>query len=204
MMGVGIVFMFEGVSGVADEGLLNTYAEALKLPEETVERARELYSRVVAAGLLRGRSRDGFIAASILAALRLEGWPVTSEDVAVALYRDFWRSAEKRIRNSYRLILRALNLSPPAPDAELFTTRYANILGFDEGVRERALNIVRAAKELQYTQGKNSKIIALAALYLASSRTLHLDYISRRTPCSKQAVKERALDLMAKIGENIP
>jgi transcription initiation factor TFIIIB Brf1 subunit/transcription initiation factor TFIIB len=63
MMGVGIVFMFEGVPGVVDEGLLNTLAEALKLPKETVERARELYSRVMAAGLLRGRSRDGFIAA---------------------------------------------------------------------------------------------------------------------------------------------
>ncbi|MDP8011797.1 MAG: transcription initiation factor IIB [Thermoplasmata archaeon] len=143
---------------------LNTIASKMGLPKDIRETAAVIYRKAVEKNLIRGRSIESIVSASIYAACRQVNLPRTLDEVA--------KSAElskKKIGRSYRHLTKELklNLKPTYPTS--YIVQFCNKLNLDKSVQEEAENIIRRAGELGVISGKGPTGIAAAAIYIAST-----------------------------------
>jgi transcription initiation factor TFIIB len=151
--------------------VLGIYADKLNLPQPVAEQAMLIYRKALKAGLTSGRPIRNIVAGCVYAACRLSGLP---RDL-----RDFERAypvvKRKEIGQAYRLILKNLNIKPPAPlDPSAYVPKIAAKLGVEERAVREALYIIEEAKKRggnEVTAGKDPVGIAAAALYMACQET---------------------------------
>jgi transcription initiation factor TFIIB len=152
--------------------VLAIYADKLNLPQPVAEQAMLIYRKALKAGLVKGRAIRVIIAGAVYAACRLSGLP---RDL-----RDFERAypvvKRKEVAQAYRLIVKALNIKPPAPpDPSAYVPKIAAKLGVEERAVREALNIIEEAKKRggsEVTAGKDPMGVAAAALYIACQETM--------------------------------
>lgn len=141
---------------------LERLSTALHLPQVAREQASLLYRQVLGQDLIRGRSIDAFVAASIYAACRLHGIPRSLKSVSEASTRE-----HSEIARSYRLILRELKLKMPIDDPMKFVSGIASKLNIRRSTEQLAIDLLRKAQELNGLTGKGPRGMAAAALYKA-------------------------------------
>jgi len=141
---------------------LDKMTDSLHIPSMVKEKASVIYRKALKKNLVRGRSIAEIAAASLYAACRVAGTPRTLKDIAIYSIKD-----KSEIAKSYRLLLRELNLHMPVPKASLLLPKIASKLGVCEMIQHKAVEILREAKRLKATAGKDPKGLAAAALYLA-------------------------------------
>lgn len=129
------------------------------------EEAAVIYRRALKAKLIRGRSIDAFIAASIYAACRVLGIPRPLKDISEASKRD-----HGEVGRSYRKLLMDLKLRPPVDDPFKFLPNICAKLGADPWLEHDATDILRRAQKLRAISGKDPRGVAGAAIYMASQR----------------------------------
>jgi transcription initiation factor TFIIB len=149
---------------------LKNLAYKIGIPAYVQETAWRIYCEVAKKRLTMGRSIDGFVSASLYAAIRVHGYPKLLEEVcecSMIPQHTFFRSLGMIIRD----ILPILNYhyQPISEDQLIFLI--GNKLGFPMGVQLEALKIMNLAfKDNSLTIGKDPKGVAASTLYVAAKK----------------------------------
>jgi len=158
---------------------LKRLASQLGLPMSVRKEAAIIYRKALRKKLIRGRSIDGMVAASLYLVSRSHCLPRTLREIASASRLD-----KKEIARCYRVLCNELNLKLPPIDATSMVPRLSNDLGLSASVQRRAIQILKDAERLKLCIGKNPMSLAAAALYIAA-----IEFSERRT---QQEVAEAA------------
>jgi len=141
---------------------LDRLSAILNIPMSVKEHAALIYRKALQRDLIRGRSIDAFVAASIYSACRLYHLPRTLKRISQASTREY-----SEISRSYRLLIRELNLRMPIDDPMKFVPSIAAKLKIRHDTEMEAINILHKAKKFQGLSGKDPRGLAAAALYMA-------------------------------------
>ncbi len=141
---------------------LDRLSALLHIPGSIKERSALLYRKALRMNLIRGRSIDAFVAASIYATCRLAQLPRPLKEITAASTRD-----HSEIARTYRLMLRKMNLKMPVDDPMKFVSSIASKLNLRRETENHAIEILRRARKLQGLSGKDPRGIAAASLYKA-------------------------------------
>ena len=142
---------------------LDRISSQLNLPRSIKEEAAVIYRKAVEKGLVRGRSIESVVAASIYAACRTQKIPRTLDEIA-----KYTKAGRKDVARCYRLLLHEVNLPIPIADPIDFIPRIGDALGLSGATQHRAAEIIRQARKLGTTAGKDPAGLAAAAIYIAS------------------------------------
>jgi transcription initiation factor TFIIB len=137
------------------------------IPDTVAKTASVIYRKSLKASLVRGRSIDGIVSASLYLACRRESIPITLKDIqakANVLPKELGRCVRILL---VELKLTKLSISDPAS----FLHRLADTLGISMATRQIGCSIIDRAKKASLTVGKNPMSIAAAALYIAGVQT---------------------------------
>lgn len=141
---------------------LDRMTSELHLPQNVKEEAALIYRKCLKEDLIRGRSIDAFVAASIYAACRLEKVPRPLKRVSKVSTRE-----HSEVSMTYRLMLRELNLKPPVDGPFKFIPSIASKLKVKQGTERLAVEILRKGDRAKALMGKDPRGLAAAALYMA-------------------------------------
>jgi transcription initiation factor TFIIB len=141
---------------------LDRMSTALHLPQNVKEAAALIYRRALKKDLIRGRSIDAFVAASIYAACRQSKVPRPLKEITEASTRE-----KGEVSRTYRLLLRELRIKMPVDDPMKFIPSIASKLRLRRDTEQRAVDILRKAKRVKGLSGKDPRGLAAAALYMA-------------------------------------
>jgi transcription initiation factor TFIIB len=135
---------------------------ALHLPHSIKEQAAILYRKALKLDLIRGRSIDAFVAASIYAACRKAMVPRPLKEISQLSPRE-----HGEIARTYRLLLKEMKLRMPIDGPMKFIPSIAAKLDLRRDTEQLAIKILRKAKERNGLSGKDPRGLAAAALYMA-------------------------------------
>ena len=135
----------------------------LELPRSVRETAALLYRKAIEKRLIRGRSMDSIVGATLYAACKMREIPVTVEDIAMAS-----KAKEKDINRSYRILHRKMGLQVPVVRPGTYVEKLAREMQLGEKTKSRAMEILERAREKGISQGKSPTGMAAAALYISA------------------------------------
>jgi len=163
---------------------------------ETVARTASIYyRRVLRANLLRGRSIDGMIAASLYIACRKEEIPITIKDINF-----YTEITQKELSRYVRILIEHFQLQPSKIAPAAFIHRLGGILNMTMQTISIGVQNMEQAYKTGINVGKHPMSIAAAALYLAGVQTgerrtqEQLAKAARTTPVT---IRNRSRELMA-------
>ena len=178
---------------------LSTLSNRLAIPNFIQETAWSIYKIAAKKKLTMGRSIEGFIAASVYAAIRVHQYPRLLEEVV-----DFSLLPLRNIHKSLALIVReflpelGLRYSPICSERLIF--RFGNELKLSMQCRNTAVKIIEKAQESGFNSaGKDPKGIAAAAIYIGSkicSENRTQKEISKLARVTEVTLRMRVKDLM--------
>jgi len=134
----------------------------LGVPHETKETAALVYRKALNRRLVRGRSIEGMVAATIYLSCRIHKIPRQLDEIVTEA-----RVNRKELGQCVRLILRNVDVKVPIPSANDLMPRISADLGLDGRTVSTAMNIINEAREKGITAGKDPGGLAAAALYIA-------------------------------------
>jgi len=108
----------------------------LYLPDAVKEEAAVIYRRALKEGLIRGRSIDAFIAASIYAGCRVLGVPRPLSAISKVSKRE-----NGEVGRSYRMLLTELKIKPPIDDPFKFVPNIVAKLELPQLIENEAAGI---------------------------------------------------------------
>lgn len=144
-------------------GELDRESSRLGLPRSVREDAAIIYRSAAKRNLVRGRSIEGMVAASVYTAARRCGLPRTLDEVS-----DASNVTKKQIGKNYRFIARELKIKLATPSPADYIPRFASILNVSGEVESKAIHIVHLSKEQGLLNGCEPTGAAAATLYIAS------------------------------------
>ena len=136
------------------------------LPKTINERGADIYRQALKAGLVRGRSIEGTVAASLFIANQQLRTARTVDDFAKVT-----KLTPKEISRTYRDMKRKLSIKTPVPTPMVYVGRFVNKLGLNSDTERRTREIIKLAEERELTHGKSPSGIVAAALYIAGQQT---------------------------------
>ncbi len=142
---------------------MDRMASTMGLPKNIRETAAVVYRKAVKKNLIRGRSINSVVAASLYAACRKAGVPRTLDEIADATSSD-----RKEIGRTYRFLSRELILKLKPTKPQEYLSRFCSELELSGKVKKIARNIIDQAEERELISGKGPTGLAAAAIYIAS------------------------------------
>ena len=142
---------------------LDRMASAMGLPRNVRETAAMIYRKAVNKNLIRGRSIEGVVAASLYAACRQCGVPRTLDEVASSS-----RVGRKEIGRTYRFMTRELKLKLMPTKPQDYVQRFCSELKLSGEVQTKAAEILKDASDKELTSGRGPTGVAAAAIYISS------------------------------------
>lgn len=158
---------------------INTMASKMGLPRHVRESAAVLYRKASTKNLVRGRSIDEVVAATLYAACRQCGVPRTLDEIA-----DKSNVGRKSIGRTYRTLTRELTLRLLPQSPRDYIARFCNKLGLDIDVQRKAKEILERVEKRELASGVAPSGVAAATIYIAAM-------ISGK-PCTQKDVAEVA------------
>jgi len=148
-------------------GELDRMTSAMGLPESIQQTAAVIYRKAVEGNIIRGRSIEGMVTASLYAACKQHRVSRTLDEIATVS-----RVPQLQIGRSYRALISELKLGILPPSAAEFIPRFCSPFQFpDKSIQSEAEEIIRQAEELNLISGKGPEGIAASAIYIASRNT---------------------------------
>ena len=147
-------------------GELQRLASRMGLPKSVREEAAYIYRKAVEKKLVRGRSIEGVVAASLYAACRIQNVPRTLDEVG-----QYSRTGRKEIGRTFRAIAMELLLKVPPARPNDYVPRFCALLKLPVVVQSEAVRILDLAEKHDLTAGRGPTGIAAASVYLASILT---------------------------------
>jgi len=142
---------------------LDRLSSQLNISRELKESAAHIYRKMAYKNLIRGRSIEAMLIASIYSACRLSGVPKTLDD-----FIEFASVDKKKIARCYRLILNELKIHISVSSPINFIPRFCAELNLSGRTQNRAAELLKLAKKHRLTAGKAPTGLAGAALYVAA------------------------------------
>jgi len=142
---------------------LDRFTSQLSLSRELKESSAHIYRKMVYKNLIRGRSIEAMLIASIYSACRLNGIPKTIDD-----FTEYASVDKKKIARCYRLILTELKINIGVSSPTNFIPRFCAELNLSGRTQNRAAELLKLAKKYRLTAGKAPTGLAGAALYVAA------------------------------------
>jgi len=143
---------------------LKRIASRMSLPKTTAKEAAFIYRKAVDKKLIRGRSIEGVVAASIYAACRMHQNPRTLDDVG-----RHSRTGRKEIGRTFRFLKRQLVLTIGLSNPTDYIPRFCSELKVHKEIELEAHRILASVgSEAMISRGPTG--IAAAAIYLAAKR----------------------------------
>ncbi len=143
--------------------LLNEDGTKLGIPKDIKETAALIYRKAVDKNLIRGRSIESIVCASIYASCRMIDLPRTLDEISKVSFVN-----KKKIGKAYRHLAKelALNIKPTTPYS--YVSQFCNKLDLDKQVIIDSENIIRMAAEMGISTGKGPTGIAAASIYISA------------------------------------
>ncbi len=142
---------------------LDSVSSNLGIPRSIREDAALIYRNASKKNLIRGRSIESVVAASLYTACRRGNLPRTLDEVSEAS-----KVPKKQIGKNYRFLSRKLNIKLQPTSPADYIPRFATKLGLSGEVQSKAIDIIREAHENGLNSGRAPTGLAAAALYIAS------------------------------------
>jgi transcription initiation factor TFIIB len=142
---------------------LERLSSQLGIPEPIRELAALLYRKSIIKKLVRGRSIEAMVAATLYAACRIRMKPRPLDEVA-----DGSRIDRKKLGQCYRLLLRSLDIKIPLSNPVDYISRFASQLRLSSPVQLRTVEILQQSRDIGLTIGRDPLGLAAAAIYVAS------------------------------------
>lgn len=142
---------------------LDRMASGMGLPRNVRETAAMIYRKAVNKNLIRGRSIEGVVAASLYGACRQCGVPRTLDEIASAS-----RVGRKEIGRTYRFMTRELKLKLMPTRPQDYISRFCSELKLSGEVQTKAAEILKDASDKELTSGRGPTGVAAAAIYISS------------------------------------
>lgn len=145
---------------------LDRMCSVLNVPDSLKEEAAMLYRKAVSKKLMRGRSVESVVAASIYLVCRSGRMPKTLDELAEAS-----GVKDKEVGKSYRHLCRKMGIRMPVVRAEDYIPRFSSTLCLSGETEAKAVEILQRAREIGVTSGRGPTGTAAAALYVAGKLT---------------------------------
>ena len=142
---------------------LDRMASGMGLPRNVRETAAMIYRKAVNKNLIRGRSIEGVVAASLYAACRQCNVPRTLDEIAAAS-----RVGRKEIGRTYRFMTRELQLKLMPTSPQDYISRFCSELKLSGEVQAKSIEIIKSANSRELTSGRGPTGVAAAAIYISS------------------------------------
>jgi transcription initiation factor TFIIB len=141
---------------------LDRMSTLLHIPKNIKEEAATLYRKALKKDLIRGRSIDAFVAASIYSACRMNEIPRLLREISYASKRE-----HSEIARTYRMLLKELRLKMPINTPMKFVPSIAAKLKIRRDTEQKAIQLLDEAGKRKGLSGKDPRGVAAAALYMA-------------------------------------
>jgi transcription initiation factor TFIIB len=146
-------------------------ASKLNIPEYIKETAWKIYTVVAQKKLTMGRSIDGFVAASLYAAIRVHEFPRLLEEVCDAAMTPR-RTVHRSLGMVVKEVLPELGLKYQPITAEQLVFRFGNDLNLPMETQKNALKLlITASKNGLHRTGKDPKGFAASVIYMVAKPT---------------------------------
>lgn len=191
------------ISGTGERNLaialseLHRVCSRLHLPKVVKEDAALIYRSAAKKKLVRGRSIEGMVAASVYTAARRCEIPRTLDEVSAAS-----NISKKIISRNYRFMARELKIKLRTPSPVDYVPRFASLLGVSGEVESMAIDIVNKSKEQGLLNGPEPTGVAAATLYIASvllGEKITQRQVAETANVSEVTIRNRYKDLTAKL-----
>lgn len=170
----------------------------LGVPRKTKETAAHIYRKALDKRLVRGRTIEGIVAASIYLSCRIHRIPRQLDEVVGQS-----KIQRRELGNCVRLILRYVDVHVPLPSARDLIPRISSDLGVHGKTIKTATDIISQARREGITTGKDPGGIAAAALYIAGiledDRRTQRE-IAEASNVTEVTVRNRYKDLVRSLG----
>lgn len=157
------------ISGTGERNLalalteLDRESSRLGIPRSVREDAALIYRTAADKNIVRGRSIDGMVAASIYTACRRCGVPRTLDEISEAS-----KVTKKKIGKNYRFLSRELKIKLRPTSPADYVPRFATKLGLSGIVESKAIAIIHESSKKGLITGREPTGVAAASLYIAS------------------------------------
>lgn len=142
---------------------LDRLSSQLNITKSIKETAALIYRRAIDRNLIRGRSIESMIAASIYTACRIRKIPYTIEELSQNSRID-----KKELGRCYRLLLTELGIKSPSTSPKDFVFRFTSELSLRSETCNRAIQILDQARKLGILGGKDPSGMAAASIYVSA------------------------------------
>ena len=141
---------------------LERLSSKISISTSIKEKASITYRRALDKGLVRGRSINSIVAASLYAACRKSGAPRSLREISEAslVYK-------KDVARCYRMLLQELDFHMPMSDPLTYISKIAEKNGISGKTQGTAIAILADARRKRFAAGKDPMGMAAAALYIA-------------------------------------
>lgn len=143
-------------------GLLQRLHDKICVPDNVKELAAYIYRKAAEQKITQGRSINAVVAASMYAACRSTQTLRSIRDISEAT-----DIKPKKISQSYRAIVKRLDLKIPVVNQAHCLSKISNNLGVTEKTKYFALEILQKAADLRILAGRDPVGISAAILYYA-------------------------------------
>ncbi len=162
-----------------------------------IEEAARIFRRAYEAGYIRGRSIEAFVAASLYAAYRIHGIPVSIPKLVEQSGRN-----KKEITNSYGLLVRGGLINVKLDKTKKEFPPILKKLNMSMAAEAECLRILDLAVKARVTQGKSPKGMAAAIIYvvglLIDEKRIQKD-IAKASGTTEVTLRNRYRDLAEKV-----
>ncbi|RLI88225.1 MAG: transcription initiation factor IIB [Candidatus Altiarchaeales archaeon] len=145
---------------------LDRMCACLNIPNNIKEECAMWYRKAVAKHLVRGRSIESVVAATIYLISRQHQLPKTLDELEKVS-----GVKKKDIGRSYRFVCRKLDIKMPITTPMDYVPRFASELGLSGETEAKAIEILEKARKKGVTSGRGPTGVAAAAIYLAAKIT---------------------------------
>jgi len=140
--------------------MLNRLQDKIGVSDNTKDLAAYIYRKAAEQKITQGRSLQAVAAASMYAACRNSNTLRTLKDIS-----EITDIKRKKISQSYRAIVKQLDLKIPVVDQTLCILKISNNLGVSARTKNLALEIIKKAEEIGLLAGRDPIGISAAAIY---------------------------------------
>jgi transcription initiation factor TFIIB len=142
---------------------LDRISSQMNISKGIKESAAHIYRKMAQKNLIRGRSIEAMLIASIYLSCRLNSLPKTLDD-----FIEYSLVDKKKVARCYLLIIRELKINLRVSSPLNFIPRFCAELNLSGKTQNRAAELLKLAKKHRLTAGKVPTGLAGAALYVAA------------------------------------